>query len=67
MRVTAPDGAESANVVPYLVLNGRIVPPIDLSSCSVSIDRVERAGAAGNVDCGAVERAVLKSVSFTAN
>ena len=67
LRVTAPEGAETASVVPYLVLNGRIVPPIDVNVCSVSIDRVERAGAAGNVDCGAVERSVLKTLSFMAN
>lgn len=67
LRVTAPEGGESPNVVPYLVLNGRIVPPIDVNSCSVNVDRVEPAGAAGNVDCLAVERSVLKSLSFSAN
>jgi hypothetical protein len=67
LRVTVPEGGESAGVVPYLVLNGRIVPPIDVSTCSVHIDKVERAGATGQVDCAAVERAMLKSLSFTAD
>ncbi len=67
LRVTVPEGGESYSVVPYLVLNGRIVPPIDVSSCSVSVDKVERGGTGGAVDCGSVERSVLRTLTFTAN
>jgi hypothetical protein len=67
LRVTVPEAAESSNVVPYLVLGGRIVPPIDVSACSVNVEKVERAGAGGSVDCAGVERSVLRSLSFTAN
>jgi hypothetical protein len=67
LRVTVPEGGEGSNVVPYLVLNGRIVPPIDVGSCSVNVDKVERAGTNGGVDCASVERSVLRSLSFTAN
>jgi hypothetical protein len=67
LRVTVPEGGESSSVVPYLVLNGRIVPPIDVSSCSVSVDKVERGGTGGAVDCGSVERSVLRTLTFTAN
>ncbi|HEX6637138.1 MAG TPA: hypothetical protein VF033_05740, partial [Steroidobacteraceae bacterium] len=66
LRVTVPEAGEPASVVPYLVLNGRIVPPIDVGSCSVSVEKVDRAGTGGSVDCGGVERAVLRSLSFTA-
>jgi hypothetical protein len=67
LRVTVPEAGESSNVVPYLVLNGRIVPPIDVSSCSVAVEKVDRAGATGGVDCNEVERSVLRSLNFTAN
>ncbi|HEX6638148.1 MAG TPA: hypothetical protein VF033_10870 [Steroidobacteraceae bacterium] len=67
LRVTVPEGGESSNVVPYLVLTGRIVPPIDLSSGSVSVDKVERGGTSGGVDCGSIERSVLRTLTFTAN
>jgi hypothetical protein len=67
LRVTVPEAGESSNVVPYLVLNGRIVPPIDVSVCSVNVEKVERAGTAGGVDCGEVERSVLRSLSFSAH
>lgn len=67
LRVTVPEGGEGSNVVPYLVLNGRIVPPIDVGSCSVNVEKVERGGASGAVDCGGVERSVLRSLSFSAN
>jgi hypothetical protein len=67
LRVTVPEGAEGSSVVPYLVLGGRIVPPIDVSSCSVNIEKVDRAGADGAVDCAGVERSVLRDLSFTAN
>jgi hypothetical protein len=67
LRVTVPEGGESSNVVPYLVLNGRIVPPLDVGSCSVNVDKVERAGTNGAVDCNSVERSVLRSLTFTAH
>jgi hypothetical protein len=67
LRVTVPEGGEAAGVVPYLVLNGRIVPPIDAAPCSVVVEKVERGGASGGVDCGAVERSALRTLSFTAH
>jgi hypothetical protein len=66
LRVTVPEASEGSELVPYLVLNGRIVPPIDVSLCSVSVQKVERAGASGGVDCANVERSVLRSLEFTA-
>ena len=66
LRVPVAEGAEAATVVPYLVLNGRIVPPIDVGQCSVSVERVERAGTAGVVDCSGSQRSVLRTLSFTA-
>jgi hypothetical protein len=60
------DEAASAGVVPYLVLNGRIVPPIDVNACVVNVDKVARDGAAGSVDCSAHERAVLRRLTFSA-
>ena len=65
LRVTVPENGEGSNVVPYLVLNGRIVPPIDVASCSVAVETVDRGGARGTVDCGAVERSVLRTLSFS--
>lgn len=67
LRVTVPEGSETSNVVPYLVLNGRIVPPIDVGACAVNVEKVERAGTQGAVDCGGVERSVLHSLNFTAH
>jgi hypothetical protein len=67
LRVTAPEAGESSNVVPYLVLNGRIVPPIDLGYCSVNVQQVARAGVGGGVDCAGVERAVLGTLKFDAH
>ena len=52
--------------VPYLVLNGHIVPPIDLGSCLLNVESVTRAAARGSVDCGGVARAVLTKLTFTA-
>jgi hypothetical protein len=66
LRVSVPDGAEGSSVVPYLVLNGRIVPPIDISHCNVHVERVGRAGTNGTLDCAAAQRAVLKSLTFAA-
>lgn len=67
LRVTVPEAGESSSVVPYLVLNGRIVPPIDVSSCSIDVDKVERAGTQGGVDCNGVDRSVLRTLTFTAH
>jgi len=66
LRVPVADANEAASLVPYLVLNGRIVPPIDIGACSVSVEKVQRAGAAGHVDCGDSPRAVLSKLRFTA-
>jgi hypothetical protein len=66
LRVPVTDGAASSGVVPYLVLNGRIVPPIDVSACSVVVDQVTRAGTRGNLDCSGAPRAVLTQLSFAA-
>ena len=65
LRVPVPDN-EAASLVPYLVLNGRIVPPIDVGACTVSVEKVQRAGAAGNVDCADAPRAVFSKLRFLA-
>jgi hypothetical protein len=67
LRVTVPEGGETSSVVPYLVLGGRIVPPIDVSSCSVNVEKVERGGTSGAVDCESIERSVLRSLKFSAD
>jgi hypothetical protein len=61
----AEDGVSS--LVPYLVLNGRIVPPIDVGACSVNMEKVQRSGTGGNVDCTAAPHAVLRKLEFSAN
>jgi hypothetical protein len=66
LRVPVPEGSEGSSVVPYLVLGGRIVPPIDVGSCLVTVEQVERAGARGQVDCSPVERSVLRQLRFSA-
>jgi len=66
LRVPVEAGAGS-DIVPYLVLNGRIVPPIDIASCVVNVEQVTRDGARGNVDCSGVSRAVLSKLRFTAD
>jgi hypothetical protein len=66
LRVPVDEGGGPASLVPYLVLNGRIVPPIDLGSCQVNIEPVTRAMARGSVDCSGAARAVLTKLSFTA-
>ena len=66
LRVPVAEGDEGASLVPYLVLNGRIVPPIDIGACAISVEKVQRAGAAGGVDCGDAPRAVLSKLRFTA-
>jgi hypothetical protein len=65
LRVPVADGAAS-DVVPYLVLDGRIVPPIDVSACSVNVEQVTRAGTRGELDCSGAPRAVLTKMRFTA-
>lgn len=64
LRVAA-DG--SRDVVPYLVLNGRIVPPIDLSSCRVDVEQTSRELAGGSVDCSGAARSVLGTLRFHAD
>jgi hypothetical protein len=66
LRVPVPEGGMSSSVVPYLVLGGRIVPPVDLGACEVTIGKVERGGAEGSIDCAAVERSVLRNLRFDA-
>jgi hypothetical protein len=66
LRVPVADANEAASLVPYLVLNGRIVPPIDVGACAISVEKVQRAGAAGHVDCGDAPRAVFSKLRFTA-
>jgi hypothetical protein len=65
LRVPVDEPASS--LVPYLVLNGRITPPIDLSACNLDVRPVQRSGARGEVDCTGAARAVLTKLSFTAN
>ena len=64
LRVPVDEGGSS--IVPYLVLNGRIVPPIDLASCEVNVEQVTREGTRGGVDCSAVSRAVFSKLRFNA-
>jgi hypothetical protein len=66
LRVPVADANEAASLVPYLVLNGRIVPRIDVGACAISVEKVQRAGAAGHVDCGDSPRAVFSKLRFTA-
>jgi hypothetical protein len=67
LRVPVPEGGDGSSVVPYLVLGGRIVPPIDVNACNVNIEKVEKSGSSGAIDCATVERYVLRSLRFTAN
>ncbi len=64
LRVPVDEPASS--LVPYLVLNGRITPPIDLSACNLDVPPVQRSGAKGQVDCTSAPRAVLTKLSFAA-
>jgi hypothetical protein len=64
LRVPVDEPASS--LVPYLVMNGRITPPIDVTSCSMNVEPVTRSAARGEVDCSAVTRAVLTKLRFTA-
>lgn len=67
LRVPVPESNAAASVVPYLILNGRMVPPIDIAACAVSVEKVQRAGTAGDVDCADSPRAVLSKLHFNAN
>ena len=60
-------GGSRSDIVPYLVLNGRIVPPIDVAACDVNVEELSRSAARGSVDCSAVGRAVLSKLRFTAD
>ena len=66
LRVPVAEGAEGASLVPYLVLNGRIVPPIDIGACTINVEKVQRSGVAGSVDCGGAPRVVFSKLRFTA-
>ena len=66
LRVPVPEGG-AGDVVPYLVLNGRIVPPIDLASCGVNVEQVTRDTTQGTVDCSSAPRAVLTRLRFSAD
>jgi hypothetical protein len=62
LRVPVDEPASS--LVPYLVLNGRITPPIDFSACNLDVAPVQKEGARGEVDCSAAPRAVLSKLQF---
>jgi hypothetical protein len=66
LRVPVGEGSSGAGVVPYLVLDGRIVPPIDLGACGVNVEEVSRSATRGEIDCGGAARAVLTKLRFTA-
>jgi hypothetical protein len=66
LRVPVEESGATGEVVPYLVLNGRIVPPIELAACAVNVDRVAKAGTGGNVDCSGAGRSVLRKLRFDA-
>lgn len=66
LRVPVADGAVASDIVPYLVLNGRIVPPIDVAACGVNVEQVTRAGTRGTLDCSGAPRAVLTKLRFAA-
>ncbi len=66
LRVPVEESGATGEVVPYLVLNGRIVPPIDVTACTVNVEQVAKAGTRGTVDCGGAGRSVLTTLRFTA-
>lgn len=66
LRVPVDEGA-APHIVPYLVLKGRIVPPIDLASCRVQVDEASREATRGAVDCSTAARSVLGGLRFTAH
>jgi len=65
LRVPAEESG-GGELVPYLVLNGRIVPPIDVSACSVNVEQVAKAATRGTVDCSGAGRSVLTRLHFAA-
>ncbi len=67
LRVPVTEAGEEPHIVPYLVLNGRIVPPIDLGGCAVHAKPVQRDGTSGSVDCTSVPRAVFTKLDFSAS
>jgi hypothetical protein len=67
LLLRVPVGDEASDVVPYLVLNGRIVPPIDVSGCNLDVGPVQKSGARGTIDCSASQRAVLSNLRFDAH
>jgi hypothetical protein len=67
LLLRVPMGDDASDVVPYLVLNGRIVPPIDVGGCSVEVEPVRKEAARGAVDCSAAQRAVLSKLVFDAH
>jgi hypothetical protein len=66
LRVPVAESGATGELVPYLVLNGRIVPPIEVAGCSVDVEQVAKAGTRGSVDCSGAGRAVLQKLRFTA-
>jgi hypothetical protein len=66
LLLRVPAGDEPSDVVPYLVLNGRIVPPIDVTACSVTVESVRKSAARGAVDCDGAARAVMTKLRFSA-
>ena len=62
LRVPEAEASGDSDIVPYLVLNGRIVPPIDVGNCAVNVEQAERAGARGGVDCAEATRAVFSKL-----
>jgi hypothetical protein len=65
LRVPVKEGTESSSLVPYLVIRGHIVPPIDVGMCSV-VENVQKSGTHGSVDCSAAPRSVLQKLEFSA-
>ena len=65
LLLRVPVGEAVSSIVPYLVLGGRIVPPIDIVAC-VNETQVQRSGAGGTVDCGSTPRSVLSRLKFSA-
>jgi len=66
LLLRVPVDEPASNLVPYLVLNGRITPPIDFSACTLDVPPVQRSSAKGEVDCSRAARAVLSKLRFTA-
>jgi hypothetical protein len=67
LRVPVNEGGSRSDIVPYLVLNGRIVPPIDVAACEVNVEELSRDAARGGVDCSAVARIVFSKLKFSAD